>query len=135
MLFKREIQALTLITLIPIPCYAQGIEEGINDFLFVVFGVTIPAIVLITLFLKVTVTKKTNLTPYIVLLGLYLGAVCIKTLARTIYLYRARSNRASHKDWEPDMSDEIAMIITCVLGIIVVGVFIFVALKGTRAKT
>ena len=132
MRFKKATYLSILFGLVPITCSAQGIQQGIEDFLFVTFGVVTPSIVLLTLFFLFLFKKLSNKAPFIHILSGYLAVICSKYLIRYIYLYDRRSSIARRLGANPDMSDEIIMILGCIIGLVSIAIITFLTINNSR---
>jgi O-antigen/teichoic acid export membrane protein len=118
-----------LVLLLPTSSFAQGIQQGIENFLFVSFGVVVPSIVLLALFFWSIYKKNIQKAPLIYSLGIYLAYTSLKYLFRYNYLYGRRSAMTRTDGSYPGLSDELTMIAGCILGLMAIAAILSVTLK------
>ncbi len=102
-----------------------GISDGIHAFSFKLFGLFLPAMVLLLLFFKGLKKANPVLFMGIYLLCAYLGSHCFKTVKHNLYLIDLRSDNTYLNGYFPNFHEEKTMIAGCLLGLISLGFVLF----------
>jgi hypothetical protein len=119
----------TTLLLLPVFCLGDplngGIPDGIHAFLFKVFGLFLPAAVLLVLFFRQLKTANPNVFIAIYALCAYLGYHSAKAVRFNLYLIDLRSDNTYLNGYFPDFHEEKSMIAGCLLGLVLIGFILF----------
>jgi len=137
MSIKKLSLLIIILTIFPIACFADplngGVSSGIENFLFKVFGIVMPSIILVLLFYKRLIKNNPNFSFFIYSLNIYLFILCYVNLKKSIYLIDLRSDNTHLNGYQPDFSDEKSVIINCSIGMVIIGIiFVITIIKDVK---
>lgn len=129
---KKFTLLIAAVIYIPAVCLADplngGISLGIEKFLFKVFGIFLPSIILILLFYRRLIKNNSNFSFFIYFLSIYLFVLCYVNIKRSIYLIDLRSDNTYLNGYQPDFSDEKSVITGCIIGMVLIGIIFVITI-------